>query len=248
MNYYIENPKTKGSGIICCIPQKGVCPNKCEDCFFQSGRSYLEPLEQNLPNIPTPQDYKLYRINDGNDSNVQKELVIKMAKQYKMKYYNTSINNLDGFDAPIVLTLNPSVLTDSGFHFVDPIPPNLMFVRFRTNMWNLDFCDDAVEYYTKKNVPIVLTFMAYFNLSIPEEFKKYYIFRKRTLNSYWAITTEAWEQVMSRYKYNKWVYSCGKIEGEKGDSHCRFCGNCLREYFATMERMKIDEIPDERNI
>ena len=42
---YIENPKTKGSGIIACIPQKGLCPNKCEDCFFQSGRSYLEPLE-----------------------------------------------------------------------------------------------------------------------------------------------------------------------------------------------------------
>lgn len=50
---YKENPKTKGSGIIACIPQTGVCPNKCEDCFFQSGRSYLEPLEENLPNMPT---------------------------------------------------------------------------------------------------------------------------------------------------------------------------------------------------
>ncbi len=46
---YKENPKTKGSGIISCIPQKGVCPNKCEDCFFQSDRSYLEPLGENLP-------------------------------------------------------------------------------------------------------------------------------------------------------------------------------------------------------
>ena len=48
---YKENPKTKGSGIICCIPQKGTCPNNCEDCFFQSGRSYLEPLSENLPRV-----------------------------------------------------------------------------------------------------------------------------------------------------------------------------------------------------
>jgi len=49
---YKENPKTKGSGIICCIPQTGICPQKCDDCFFQSGRSYLEPLVDNLPNMP----------------------------------------------------------------------------------------------------------------------------------------------------------------------------------------------------
>jgi len=42
----------------------------------------------------------------------------------------------------------------------------------------------------------------------------------------------------ARYKYNKWVYSCGKIEGEKGTTACRHCGNCLREYFATCERIR----------
>lgn len=46
---YIENPKTKGSGIVCAIPQTGVCPIGCEDCFFQSDRSFLEPLDENLP-------------------------------------------------------------------------------------------------------------------------------------------------------------------------------------------------------
>jgi len=79
---YKENPKTKGSGIVCAIPQKGICPNRCEDCFFQSGRSY-------------------------------------------------------------------------------------------------------------ENTP-----------------------------------------------YEKWVYSCGKIEGEAGTNACRHCGNCLREYYATLERMR----------
>ena len=71
---YIENPKTKGSGIISCIPQKGICPNTCEDCFFQSGRSYLEPLDENLPNLPEEVDYQIVRVNDGNDSNTRPKI------------------------------------------------------------------------------------------------------------------------------------------------------------------------------
>lgn len=245
---YKENPKTKGSGIVCAIPQKGTCPNKCDDCFFQSGRSYLEPLEENLPNMPDAicNDFRLVRINDGNDSNVDREQVIKACRIYPMKFYNTAIpKNLDKFDAPIVLTINPGKMTDKDFFMLDEqhIPKNLMFVRFRTNTWNLDLVDRAISHYSMYQVPIVLTFMAYFNEveTIPQWHLANYVFRKRTLNSYWAITTEAWETIMAGYKYNKWVYSCGKIEGEKGTSACRHCGNCIREYFATMERMKLNK-------
>lgn len=240
---YKENPKTKGSGIISCIPQKGTCPNKCEDCFFQSGRSYLEQLQENLPNMPTIKMAKgrVVRVNDGNDSNVQKDKVIFSTRRYPMKFYNTAIpKELDKFDAPVVLTLNPGMMTDKDVYLLDPIPKNLMFVRVRINTWNLDLVKKVVEYYSTREVPVVLTFMAYFGTAaaIPEEHKADYIFRQRTLNSYWAIITDAWEKVMARYKYNKWVYSCGKIEGEKGTTACRHCGNCLREYFATMERMR----------
>ena len=112
---YIENPKTKGSGIICCIPQTGQCPQKCPDCFFQGGRSFLHPLEDNLPNMPDSkyaEDY-IVRVNDGNDSNVDRENVIKSTKQYKRKFYNTSIpKDLEGFGDPVVLTVNPSKMTD----------------------------------------------------------------------------------------------------------------------------------------
>ena len=249
---YKENPKTRGSGIICAIPQTGTCPNKCEDCFFQSGRSYLEPLDKNLPNLPSAQYAKnrVVRVNDGNDSNVNRKLVIKSTKflfffkKYKMKFYNTAIpRDLDKFDAPVVLTLNPGEKTDSMIYCVEPIPKNLMFVRFRVNTWNLDLADAAVDYYSKLEVPVILTFMAYFGSEISESHKTNYMFRKRTLNSYWAITTTAWEEIMARYKYNKWVYSCGKIEGEKGTTACRHCGNCLREYFATMERLRNDQKP-----
>jgi len=75
---YIENPKTKGSGIICCIPQAGECPIHCDDCFFQSGRSYLEPLDVNLPNLPSKEESqgRVVRVNDGNDSNNDREAVM----------------------------------------------------------------------------------------------------------------------------------------------------------------------------
>lgn len=240
-NEYIENPKTKSSGILCCVPQKGTCPNNCPDCFFQSGRSYLEPLEKNLPNMPdNVEHWNVIRVNDGNDSSNSKEKVIEDTKNYKLKFYNTTtFHNIIDFDAPVVVTINPGDLTDNDYYACDvPVPLNLMFVRFRANMWNRDLLDKAVKYYSEKKVPVVVTFMAYFNQSIKPQYKEFYKWRKRTLNSYWAITTEAWETIMEPYKYNKWVYSCGKIEGEKGDTACRFCGNCLREYFATMERMK----------
>lgn len=254
---YIHNPKTEGSGIICCIPQTGRCPNGCSDCFFQSGRSYLEPLDKNLPNIPSLEEAagKIVRVNDGNDSNIKRDIVIENTKQFPNKFYNTAIPMyLEEFDAPIVLTLNPGKMTDTMFHKLDSIPKNLMMVRIRTNTWNIDMVDDAVEYYTSKDIPVVLTMMAYYNdNAIPEgeskiectrktcrDHKEHYIYRKRTLNSYYAITTAAWMAIMDRYRLNKFVSSCGKIEGELGKTGCRYCGNCLREYFATVERMKND--------
>lgn len=239
---YRENPKTKGSGLICVIPQKGVCPQKCEDCFFQSGRSYLEPLEDNLPNMPEPENvsWQVVRVNDGNDSNNNQEKVINDTAHFLHKFYNTSIpKDLDKFPGPVVLTVNPRRMTDKRAVLLQSPPLNLMYVRFRTNTWNLPLCDKVVKHYSQKGIPIVLTFMAYFDTAskIPTSCSADYIFRRRTLNSYFAITTSAWHDVMRRYENNKWVHSCGKIEGEKGDTHCRHCGNCLREYFATLTRM-----------
>jgi hypothetical protein len=238
---YIENPKTAGSGILGCIPQTGVCPNKCEDCFFQSGRSYLEPLSENLPNMPPLYLARHYivRVNDGNDSNVQRDLVIRATRKYPQKFYNTAINHdLGGFNAPVVLTLNPGKMTDKDFHRLEEIPPNLMFVRFRVNMWNLEFCDQAVKFYTERDVPVILTFMRYYNVTIPrKEDEGFYSVRKNIQNSYWKITTEGWQMIMDQYRHNKRVHSCG-TEGKNGTFLCRDCGHCLREYFATMERMR----------
>jgi len=234
---YIENPKLQGSGILDCIPQKGECFIACPDCFFNSGRSYLEPLDKNLPNCPSVKMAKnrIVRMNaGGNDSNNQRELVEKTAKQYKNYFFNTSIPyKLEEFPAPVVLTINPGKITDIDYHKIISVPNNLMFVRFRTNMWNLDRLYEAVDYYTSKKVVLVITFMAYFTQTIREDNKRYYEWKKRTINSYWCLKKEAVNAIMDDYKDNPYVYSCGT----KGQYFCKFCGNCIKEYFSCRERM-----------
>jgi hypothetical protein len=250
---YIENPKTKGSGIYACIPQIGICPSKCPDCFFQSGRSYLEPLAEHLPNIPSKRlcENRVVRVNDGNDSYFLSPVEIAhIIQTFPMCFFNTSVpkdlwkyqgeNQAGHFvHIPYVLTVNPGIDTDKKFTKLDGKNLSLMFVRFRTNTWNLSLAKECVKYYSEREIPIILTFMAYFTEleAIPEDHLKNYVYRKRTSNEYYAITTEAWRNVMKNFEDNKWVHSCGKIEGEKGDTRCRFCGNCLREYFSAKERM-----------
>jgi len=232
---YKENPKTKGSGIVCAIPQKGTCPNKCEGCYFQSGRSYLEPLEDNLPNMPTDWDKRVVRVNDGNDSNVNRMKVMQMTAGFPMKFYNTAIpEDLDKFNAPVVLTVNPGDMTDKSWHELDPIPKNLMFVRFRANTWNKLIGREIVDYYTSSTIPVIFTFMAYYNETVPVGHMRNYTYRKRTLNSYWVIIQKAWDRVLNNYKNNPYVYACGK---DANTFPCNRCGNCLREYFATTERI-----------
>jgi len=238
MKDYIWNPKVKGSGIITAIPQKGVCPNKCEDCFFQSGRSYLEPLDVNLPHLPPFRltQNRIVRINDGNDSNVERQKVEELAQRYEMCFFNTAIpESLGSFSRPVVFTANPGRLTDKHPLKVDPIPDNLMFVRVRTNMWNLlEVVWPAVEYYTKRGVAVVLTFMAYYTEKISEEFEHCYEWKKRTLNSYWVLKQKYVDNIMGVAEKNPFVYSCGI----KGRYECMFCGNCVREYFNAMDRLR----------
>ncbi len=237
---YIENPKTEGSGIVCCIPQTGACPVGCDDCFFQSGRSYLEPLADNLPNIPAWSDLPaagVVRMNDGNDSNVQRDQVIEGADKYDRVFFNTSIPKLD-FPGPVVLTVNPGDKTYTDFHRIDDPPKNLMFVRVRACTWNRELTQDIVEWYIPRGVPVVLTFLAFFKAvdQIPEMHREYYTERKRTLNTYTAIKHSRWAQIIAEWLHEPLVHSCGTEDTTFG-SACKNCGNCLREYHATKERM-----------
>ncbi len=234
---YKVNPKTNGSGVICCIPQRGTCPVKCEDCFFQSGRSYLKPLNRNLPNMPSLEEVGdcILRVNDGNDSNNRRDLVEEMTDQYPRKFFNTSMPvDLEGFVDPVVLTVNPGGMTDTDAHLVDPVPPNLMFVRFRVNLWNLDLCDRVVEHYTERGVPVVLTAMAYYRKKVIAGHEDGYTFKKRTLNSYHVLKPEKGAEIMVRYAGNKLVFSCGS---SLTDYACRHCNKCELFYYRTMRRL-----------
>jgi hypothetical protein len=206
----------------------------------------------NLPNnIPDNaiKPWTIVRLNDGNDSHVEKSKVINEYVRFPRAFFNTSYNDY-GFPGPVVITINPGEMTDKDWHEVKegadsgegPVP-NLMFVRFRTNTWNLGIADRAISWYSQRHVPIVLTFMAYTDKNdIPEKHRKNYTYSQRTTNKYWTIKPATWEKVMNKYRFNPNVYSCGRYACIKycdDTNGCSKCGNCAREYMATMERLEL---------
>lgn len=240
MTEYQINPKTNGSRVVCCVPQAGRCFVKCSDCFFQpsaetgESRAYLGPNYEFTPNVPTPDIYKgkIVRINDCNDSNYKRDIVMATAAQFVDKFFNTSIpKDLAGFIYPVVLTLNPGSAkqTDTRWHKID-VPDNLMFVRLRVNSWNLDLVDAAVEYYAvKHNVPVIFTYMAYYETPIPDCYTHHYTWRERTKNSYWVINPEEWDRIYVRYAGIDKVRTCGKDAMKFSCTDCRNCENFYRE-------------------
>jgi hypothetical protein len=235
---YKMNPKTGDSGIICCIPQKGKCKNGCPDCFFNTGRSYLSPLEDNLPNIPSVEQSKgrIVRMNDGNDSNCERDLVEKTAQQYDDYFFNTADpRELDTFSGPVVLTVNPGSMTDHDFCKLLEIPKNLMFVRVRVNTWNVEtVVVPSIRHYTGMNTPVILTFMAYYTEPVPKSEMDTYIWKKRTSNSYYCMEQDYVDQIMDYFSDDPLVYKCGF----KDTYDCSRCGNCLREYYNTKVRLQ----------
>jgi len=232
---YIENPKTKNSVIICAIPNKGPCSNGCSDCFYNGGRSYLSPIDKNTPNMPSLEEVgnKIVRVNDGQDSNNNFELVMKETEKYPKRFYNTAVpKNIKEFGEPVVLTINPGKMTENSIYAI-PWYKNLMFVRFRASTTNLSLAKEAVSYYTNKNVPVVITFMAYFQDTPPD--KEHYSFHKRILNEYWCITKEGEDAFMSNFKGNELVKVCGS-QG----NHCKDCHNCETYYYETKKRINLN--------
>lgn len=238
---YIENPKTKSSGILCAIPQGPEdlpCKGGCTDCFFQGGRSYLEPLKEHLPNMPSVEEAQgcVVRVNDGLDSAQNYEKVRESTAIYPHKFYNTSMRDVD-FDAPYVLTLNPGDMTDEAIHVFDP-PANLMFVRFRANMWNTRLLQEAVDRWcVQRDIPLVVTFLAYYKdresvKRIKDRYAEYYTFKKRTTNSYWVANAKAWDAILTYAKHSL-VRTCGYDAETHG---CMHCGVCLSEYWRVVDR------------
>jgi len=231
-----RNPKQEGSELFDCIPQEGKCSIGCNQCFFnRPGAFYTE-----VPSVPTPEEVGdgVVRMNTGNDSNNQRDLVIETAQQYKHAFYNTSLPRFD-FPGPVVFTANGR--EEKPAHLIDPVPDNVMFVRLRVSGTNIPHIDAAVDHYTLAHVPVVLTFMAYYDqapnvtrteLWLPTE--ECYVWKVRHINSYWCPTPEFMRAVLDRYYGNRFVSMCGSID----TPYCRACRNCETYYYQTAKRLR----------
>jgi len=222
----------------------------CNQCFYNRPNAFYADV--NEPIMPTMEEVgdKIVRVNSGHDSNIDRDYVIKSTEQYPNRFFNTSIPKLD-FPAPVVLTINAKeerepFLPQDGVDY-----SNLMFVRIRVSASNLFHVDAAIMEWTSKGIPVVLTFMAYYEYEpfVPGTVKygvggDCYEWRIRTLNSYWCATPAFIKHVLEREKDNasfeedkelsRLVTICGGKEVQK----CAKCKNCETYYWQTIKRMK----------
>lgn len=235
-----RNPKQADSSLFDCIPQTGPCPIGCNQCFFNRPGAFYVPIDQ--PHFPSLEEVGdgIVRVNCGNDSNNQREQVIASTAQYPRRFFNTSIPKFD-FPGPVVLTANPREERMG----VDPYeikpPANLMFVRLRVSSTNLDLIREQVINWSDWIMPVVLTFMAYYDAEpqVPAEVLAAvggpcYEWRVRHINSYWCPTPAFIRYVLDSYQSNRLVSYCGSLEG----SYCRLCRNCETYYLQTIKHMK----------
>ena len=251
-----RNPKMEGSACIDCRPQTGECPNNCSQCFYNRPGAFYCNIDE--PQIPTMVEVgdKIVRMNSGHDSNLDKELVLAVAGHYPRVFFNTSMPDFD-FPGPVVFTANakeeepawcPIVNRGGKTRQLSPkkeaFCDRLMFVRLRVSPTNLGLIEHAVAAWTAKNVPVVLTFMAYYNQHPPGTEKSEtdirssdcywappydlrmvaYTWRKRIINSYYCATPRFETYVVQRMqKFGRTLVTmCGTLDGGK----CRDCRNC----------------------
>jgi len=238
-----HNPKLEGTNIVDCIPQSGKCPHNCNQCFFNRPDAFYTEV----PSVPTPEEVgdNIVRMNCGNDSNNQRDLVIVTAKRYKRFFFNTSVPRYN-FPGPVVLTANPKEEEPANMpiwhnqHWYSPAG-NLMFVRLRVSATNLLHIDRAVAAWTEARVPVVLTYMAYYTErpEVPLDVAAAvsgpcYEWKVRHINSYWCPTKNFMRAVIYRYPANRLVSMCGSIES----GYCRDCLNCETYYLQTVKRLR----------
>lgn len=230
-----RNPKQDGTQLFDCIPQAGPCPNNCSQCYYN--RNFYLPIDRG--HFPTLEEVGdgIVRVNSGHDSNISREYVIESTKLYTKRFFNTSIPEFD-FPVPVVFTANrfeeswswlPRTVPSTSFD-------KLMFVRLRVSSTNLGHVKFAVEEWREAGVPVVLTFMRYYDA---DEFAKqnvsYYTQRTHVTNSYWC-PTEAFMRrtIAAMCAFNSEIEMCGTPIS----SFCKDCLCCERYYYEAKRRMQ----------
>jgi len=243
----MSNPKQEGTDLWSCRSQTGLCPNKCNQCYYNRPGAYY--CDVNEPQLPDPDIVGdgIVRVNAGHDSNIERELAIEQASRYKNYFFNTSIPNFD-FPAPVVYTANREEELPPRSHSYPPniVPANLMFVRLRVSASNLDKMLSLITSWVLADVPVVLTFMAYYEdeeLECVKRFSHPYLSTVDTLyekkvhvkNTYWCATEQMKRAVCEILQVgrNRLLSMCGTITS----SRCKDCMNCVSHYWITKRRM-----------
>lgn len=228
-----ENPKMAGSRITDLVPQGGErCPFNCDQCYgnvgFYTDVPLMRPIEEG----------KIYRVNSWFDSNWHTNYVIEATACYEHRFFNTSIPKIDHFPAPVVLTVNgPN--TDYAFWAVID-RGNLMAVRVRVNSWNIEqVVDPCVGWYVAQGVPVLLTFMRYYDkgaVKCPNDYEEDKLVH--IVNKYYDITSEAKRSILERYDHMPLVMWCY-------GHYCRDCNLCEGLYWRAYWRMNWRKIMEE---
>lgn len=226
-----RNPKQEGSNVFDCKPQSGLCPLNCNQCFYNRPEAfYVDPMQ---PHFPTIEEVGggIVRVNCGHDSNYKRQKVIAETEQYPHRFFNTALPKFD-FPAPVVFTANRT--EEKPVCLLDIVPENMMYVRLRVSSTNLRHIDIAVQWYAGlKRVPVVLTFMAYYDQEPAD--KDCYVWKTRHINSYWCATRAFMASVVAREKEygRRLVTICGTLDS----NWCRDCRNCETYYWQTKRHL-----------
>jgi len=242
-----QNPKLIGSNLHDCRTQVGACPLHCNQCYYnREGAFYCDINKTHIPS-PRTVGHGIARMNAGHDSNYRRGEVIRQAKKYKHAFYNTSIPQFD-FPGPVVFTANPKEEDVPTIIMAKELPSDeelkkIMFIRLRVSASNLDLVGDQISCWVRLDIPVVLTFMAYYEdnalqkvLEKVPEAQVYYEWKVRHVNSYYCPTKNFKKMVMKRMNRigGRLVSMCGTFESNQ----CVDCKNCETFYWQTMKHLK----------
>lgn len=227
-----RNPKQEGSILYDCIPQSGPCPNNCNQCYYNRLNAFYLPIDR--PHFPTLEEVGdgIVRVNSGHDSNIDRDYVIRSTCHYPKRFFNTSIPCLD-FPDPVVFTANREEEKDAFVpnDFPDVDFDNLMFVRLRVSTTNIIRILHAAYKWSWINVPVVLTFMRYYDEKVfMKQHSKAYEKRTHIRNTYWCPTEEYIHLV-------EYIFQDHLVDIEICRTYCKNCLNCARFYYKAKERV-----------
>lgn len=229
-----RNPKQEGSPLFDCIPQVGPCPNNCNQCYYNRPGAFYLPIDK--AHFPTLEEVGdgIVRVNSGHDSNIDYDHVIRSTAHYPKRFFNTAIPILD-FPDPVVFTANrkeeelpflPEHLNRQVEHF-----KKLMFIRLRVSSTNLHYVAIATTLWGSIDVPIVLTFMRYYEEEVfKQQSIEHYELRKSIKNEYYCPTPFFVEEVTRTLRH----LDC---EIKVCEGYCRDCLNCEHYYHQAKRRM-----------